>query len=85
MNTTGVKPKELEYAAIKKMVKITSPHSNFLTPDEYKEIQVETKGEFGGVSIEIGIKKKILTIVTPYRGFTSIHSRIKAIRNTQNK
>ena len=57
LNTTGVKPKELEYAAIKKMLKSLDPHSSFLTPDEFKEIQVETKGEFGGVGIEIGIKK----------------------------
>ena len=78
LNTTGVKPKELEYAAIKKMLKSLDPHSSFLTPDEFKEIQVETKGEFGGVGIEIGIKNEILTIVTPIEDSPAYTAGIKA-------
>ncbi len=78
LNTTGVKPKELEYAAIKRMLKSLDPHSSFLTPDEFKEIQVETKGEFGGVGIEITIKNEILTIVAPIEDSPAYTAGIKA-------
>ncbi len=63
-----VKPlsaKELIYGALKGMLSNLDPHSQFLTPEEYKELKVETEGEFGGLGIEITIKKGLLTIVTP--------------------
>ncbi len=63
-----VKPpssKELVYGAIKGMLNSLDPHSSFLTPDEFKELQIETKGEFGGVGIEITVKDGWLTVVSP--------------------
>ena len=51
--------------AINGMVKSLDPHSSFMTPDLYKELEVETQGHFGGIGIEITILKDILTVVSP--------------------
>lgn len=58
-------PKDLIYGALKGMLSSLDPHSQFLTPNEYKELREETKGEFGGLGMEITIKDGLLTIVTP--------------------
>ena len=42
--------------AIKGMLQTLDPHSSYLTPDMLKQVEVETKGVFGGLGIEIGIK-----------------------------
>ena len=78
LSTTDVKPKELEYAAIKRMLKSLDPNSSFLTPDEFKGMQVETKGVFGGVGIEIGIRNEILTVVAPIDDSPAYTAGIKA-------
>src|SRR5205823_5204643 len=46
-----VPPKELIYSAIKGTLRGLDPHSSFLDPDSYKEMQVETSGSFGGFGI----------------------------------
>jgi carboxyl-terminal processing protease len=51
--------------AINGMVKSLDPHSSFMTPELYKELEVETQGHFGGIGIEITLLKDILTIVSP--------------------
>jgi carboxyl-terminal processing protease len=51
--------------AINGMVKSLDPHSSFMTPDLYKELEVETQGHFGGIGIEITLLKDILTVVSP--------------------
>ena len=51
--------------AINGMVKSLDPHSAFMTPELYKELEVETQGAFGGIGIEITILKDVLTIVSP--------------------
>src|SRR5712692_3204908 len=63
-----VPPKELIYSAIKGTLRGLDPHSSFLDPDSYKEMQVETSGSFGGLGIEITLKDDILTIVSPIDG-----------------
>jgi carboxyl-terminal processing protease len=60
-----VSDKELIQGAIKGMLEALDPHSAFMTPDLFKELQVETKGEFGGLGIEITLDNGILTIVSP--------------------
>ncbi len=63
-----VTPKELIYGAIQGMLSNLDPHSSFLTPDDYKELQIETKGSFTGIGIEITIRDGILTVVAPIEG-----------------
>lgn len=63
-----VPPKELIYSAIKGTLRGLDPHSSFLDPDSYREMQVETSGSFGGLGIEITLKDDILTVVAPIEG-----------------
>src|SRR5262245_24753891 len=63
-----VPPKELIYSAIKGTLRGLDPHSSFLDPDSYKEMQVETSGSFGGLGIEITLKDDVLTVVSPIEG-----------------
>ncbi len=63
-----VKPKELIYSAIEGMINALDRHSQFLRPDEYEEMRVETKGQFGGLGVEIGIKEGLLTVIAPIDG-----------------
>ena len=63
-----VPPKEIIYSAIKGTLRGLDPHSSFLDPDSYKDMQVETSGSFGGLGIEITLKDDILTIVSPIEG-----------------
>src|SRR5499425_467407 len=63
-----VPPKDLIYNAIKGTLRGLDPHSSFLDPDSYKEMQVETSGSFGGLGIEITLKDDVLTVVAPIEG-----------------
>lgn len=60
-----VKSKDLIYGALKGMLASLDPYSQFMDPESFKEIKVETKGEFGGLGIEISIREGLLTIISP--------------------
>jgi len=49
-----------------------------MTPEMFKEIQVETKGEFGGVGIQIGIKDNRLAVIAPIEGTPAQKAGIRA-------
>ncbi len=70
--------KELIYGAIKGVASALDPYSSFLTPEMYKELQVETTGEFGGLGIEITIKDDILTIVAPIEDTPAFRAGLKS-------
>jgi len=57
--------KTLIYGAIRGILGSLDPHSAFLTAEDYKDMQVETKGEFGGIGIQIGVKDGLLTVIAP--------------------
>jgi carboxyl-terminal processing protease len=59
------KSKDLVYGAIKGMLETLDPHTGFMAPDTYKEMQAETKGRFEGLGIEIAVKDNVLTVVSP--------------------
>ncbi len=63
-----VPPKDLVYSAIRGTLRGLDPHSSFLDPDMYREMQVETSGTFGGLGIEITLKDDVLTVVSPIDG-----------------
>jgi carboxyl-terminal processing protease len=73
-----VKTKDLIYSAIKGMLGSLDPHSSFMPPEAYKEMQVETKGEFGGLGIQIGMKDKTLTVIAPIEDTPAFRAGIKA-------
>ena len=60
-----VSAQTLLQGAISGVMKTLDPHSAFMTPEMYKELEVETTGSFGGIGIEISLQKDILTVVTP--------------------
>ena len=60
-----VEIRDLVYGAIDGMLTSLDPHSGFMSPDIYKEMKVDTRGEFGGLGIEISMRDGILTIVAP--------------------
>ena len=64
--------------AINGMVKSLDPHSSFMTPDLYKELEVETQGHFGGIGIEITLSKDILTVVSPIEDTPAFVAGIKS-------
>jgi carboxyl-terminal processing protease len=57
--------KDLIYGALKGMLSSLDAHSQFLDPESYNELKVETEGQFGGLGLEITIKDGLLTVVTP--------------------
>ncbi|MDH4232487.1 MAG: S41 family peptidase [Nitrospirota bacterium] len=73
-----VKTKDLVYGAIKGMLNSLDPHSSFMTPESYKEMQVDTKGEFGGLGIQIGLKDNMLTVIAPIEDTPAFKAGIKA-------
>ena len=71
-------PKDLVYGAIRGMLGALDPHSVFMTPDMYREVQVDTKGEFGGLGIQIGIKEGQLTVIAPIEDTPAFRAGIQA-------
>ncbi len=71
-------PKDLIYGSLKGMLASLDPHSQFLTPEEYKELKTETEGKFGGLGIEISIRDGLLTIITPLEDTPAWRVGIKA-------
>lgn len=59
------KTRELIYGAIRGMLSSLDPHSSFMTERAYKEMDMDIRGEFQGVGIQIGVKNSQLTVISP--------------------
>jgi carboxyl-terminal processing protease len=70
--------KELVYGAIKGILETLDPHSAFMTPALYKEMQEETRGRFEGIGIEITIREGVLTVVSPIEDTPAFKAGIMA-------
>jgi carboxyl-terminal processing protease len=68
----------LIYGGIRGMLQTLDPHSSFLTPELYQEMQADTQGEFGGVGIEVTLEKDALLVVAPLDGTPAQRAGIKA-------
>jgi carboxyl-terminal processing protease len=73
-----VNTQDLIYGALKGMLGTLDPHSGFMPPEEYKEMQIDTRGEFGGLGIQIGVKKGMLTVIAPIEDTPAWKAGIKA-------
>lgn len=73
-----VKDKDLVYAAIKGILESLDAHSSFMPPEMYKEMQSETKGEFGGIGIEITIRDGFPTVITPIEDTPAYKAGLKS-------
>src|SRR5215469_9223152 len=56
---------ELVYGALKGMLNTLDPHSEFMEPEKYKELQSDTQGAFGGLGIVVSMKDNFVTVVAP--------------------
>jgi carboxyl-terminal processing protease len=72
-----VETKNLVNGAINGMLNSLDPHSAYLTPELYKELQSDTQGRFGGLGIEITVKSGILTVVSPIEDTPAAKAGIK--------
>src|SRR6266404_7081840 len=72
-----VETKSLVSGAINGMLNSLDPHSAYLTPELYKELQSDTQGRFGGLGIEITVKGGILTVVSPIEDTPAAKAGIK--------
>jgi len=61
----NLKYQELVYAGLKGMLNALDPHSEFLEPEKYKELQNDTQGAFGGLGIVISMKDNFITVIAP--------------------
>ncbi len=73
-----VNSEELIHNAIKGMVGNLDPHSSFMPPEAFDELQDDTKGEFSGIGIVITMKDGILTVVSPIEGTPAYKAGIQA-------
>lgn len=73
-----VSDKELIQGAITGMLQSLDPHSSYMTEEMFKELQVETKGEFEGLGIEITLENGILTIISPIEDTPAFKAGLKA-------
>lgn len=64
--------------AINGMLSSLDPHSAYLTPDLYKELQVDTRGSFGGLGIEITQRNGVLTVVSPIEDTPAARAGIRS-------
>ncbi len=60
-----IKDKDLIEAAINGMLQSLDPHSSYLNSDSFEEMQVQTKGEFGGLGIEVTMENGLVKVVSP--------------------
>jgi carboxyl-terminal processing protease len=73
-----VDTEKLIHNAIKGMVGNLDPHSSFMPPQAFDELQDDTKGEFSGIGIVITMKDSILTVVSPIEGTPAYNAGIQA-------
>ena len=55
----------LTYAAVKGMVNVLDPHSEFLDPGAYHDLKDDTEGQFGGLGLVVTVRSNYVTVVTP--------------------
>ena len=73
-----VASKKLIENAIQGMVSSLDPHSSLLTPDAFKELQIDTQGEFTGIGIHVTMRNNLVTVISPIVGTPAYKAGIKA-------
>jgi carboxyl-terminal processing protease len=63
-----IDPETIMYGAIRGMLSTLDPYSVFLDEESFKDFQVQTEGEFGGLGIQITVRDGVLTVVSPIEG-----------------
>lgn len=69
---------KLVQSMINGMMATLDPHSSYLPPEPYKEMEVQMSGAFGGVGIELGVKEQRLTVIAPIDDTPAFRAGIQA-------
>ena len=69
---------DVEYAAANGMLQTLDPHSVLLEPKYFKEMRLQTRGEFGGLGFVIGMRDGNLTVVKVLKGTPAQRAGIRA-------
>ena len=72
-----VDPEKLTDSAIDGMLKTLDPYSTYLSPERYRELEIGTSGEFGGVGMEVSEENGTLVVITPIEGSPAEKAGIK--------
>ncbi len=70
--------KEVLNGAIRGLLFSLDPHSSYMPPDSFKDLQEETQGSFSGIGIEVTIKNDLLTVVSPIADTPADQAGLKA-------
>ena len=70
--------KDLIDNAIKGMLRILDPHTSYFEAKQYEELKIHTEGKFGGLGIQISIRDKVLTVMTPIGGTPASRAGIQS-------
>ncbi len=73
----SVDPQKLTTSAIEGMMKTLDPYSAYLSPERYRELEIGTSGEFGGVGMEVTVENGVLTVITPIEDTPAAKAGIK--------
>lgn len=73
-----ISDKELFDNAIKGMLEGLDPHSTFLNEKDFKDLQIGTKGEFGGLGIEVTMEDGFVKVITPIDDTPAYKAGVKA-------
>ena len=73
-----VSDQELIESAINGMLISLDPHSSYLDRDSFEDMQVQTKGEFGGLGIEVTMDSRLVKVVTPIDDTPAFKAGVKA-------
>jgi len=69
---------EVMDSAINGLLQSLDPYSAYMSPKSYKGMQTDTKGEFGGLGIEIGMVSGVIKVISPIDGTPAANAGIKA-------
>ena len=69
---------EIMDSAINGVLQSLDPYSAYMSPDLFKEMQTDTKGEFGGLGIEIGMEAGVVKVISPIDDTPAAKAGIKA-------
>lgn len=62
---TNMTYRALVYSALKGMVGSLDPHSEFMDPQDYQELEDDTEGQFGGLGLIVQLKNGFVTVISP--------------------
>lgn len=77
-NVDNLPIEELMDKALEGLLSNIDAHSNYLTKKDFKRLQVQTNGEFGGLGITVGMKNGALTVIAPLDGTPADKAGLKA-------